>query len=1094
MFPRGLWGTNTGHWRRRPSISIVLAHSGYGEIMKRRRRCNAVETLEVRDLLSGLRLIADTNATPASSNPEYFTVFGDHTYFVATDIEHGREIWRTDRTAEGTELAFDLIPGSRGGADAAIAASSESLLFLTDGGVVFESDGLELRQLLTGIKQILIHNDELYALAYDGLQVDCGFCRVDVETGEVHQLKSGAGYSILSAGDLILVDDAEGLHVTNGTEPTVLVAEELRIARSVPGAIGDSVLFVGTDSIHGNELWSTDGTASGTRLVADIRPGSSSSIFGSSVLGVIEGKLYFRATSSSFGPELWVSDGESAWQFGGFEGAPGELFQDAQGEWLLSAASLYRLDLDAGEAHLVSRMGSNEVVDPLSGYVVFDVGDRLWQTNGTDEGTRPLTPPTSRTPPFARYDRESGLASIGGEPYVVNVGVPVAKLAEIHPGTESTVHRGFVPFKGEAIAASGWATDGTLEGSGQIQERWPETNLSLRDPFPVGRRLFLEGWRSGSYYAAVTNGVSRPRVLTPALESVQFLTSDTLGRAYFTARVEGSTFELWVSDASKSGTKRLLSSDVYFEAHTGASAALRAGAIVRTGDEIWLTDGTPEGTSQVASTESGNGIVSATVGGKDFFSVTYADDQNLRVTDGTASGTREIEGVSGVRELMAFDDALYVTTRSGLSRINTATERVEWTYDSRLVNSMTVFGDRLLARVGSPFGDAGILTIGDSLDSVQEVFRGSSVELHSANLDVLLFVADGERDEGPCLWRMDRRGVAKVGSVHRSSAEWPIDDMVAIDERRFVMLADNGFSGKEPWLYENSGDVDLTEDGILEVRGTSGDDSVRIKQDGDLLIVHMGDVEFGHTRSAVQSVHVELLDGDDSIEVTTLVDVHVDAGAGKDRITTGPGDDTVFGGPGRDRIRTGSGSDLINGGSGSDSIRAGRGADTIAGAKGDDSISGGFGNDIIRGGQGADVLAGSSGDDVLSGGSGDDRLSGDAGQDLLFSGMGSDTADGGTGEDLLVGGKTRHDEHVSRLMLLRDEWTSGSIQPRRIANLTNSGAGEDRQNGNVFIRRDIEVTRDPEADVIAGGADTDWFFAEISLDSLPDLISKELVN
>ena len=42
-------------------------------------------------------------------------------------------------------------------------------------------------------------------------------------------------------------------------------------------ALGDQVVFAADDGVHGLELWITDGSALGTRLVADLRPGYSSS-------------------------------------------------------------------------------------------------------------------------------------------------------------------------------------------------------------------------------------------------------------------------------------------------------------------------------------------------------------------------------------------------------------------------------------------------------------------------------------------------------------------------------------------------------------------------------------------------------------------------------------------------------------------------------------------------------------------------------------------------------------------------------------------------------------------------------------------------
>lgn len=68
--------------------------------------------------------------------------------------------------------------------------------------------------------------------------------------------------------------------------------------------------FNANDSIHGLELWKTDGTEGGTHMVKDIFSGS----LGSGVrnCAAVNGTLFFQTSDGIHGYELWESDGTEA--------------------------------------------------------------------------------------------------------------------------------------------------------------------------------------------------------------------------------------------------------------------------------------------------------------------------------------------------------------------------------------------------------------------------------------------------------------------------------------------------------------------------------------------------------------------------------------------------------------------------------------------------------------------------------------------------------------------------------------------------------------------------------------------------------------
>ncbi|HEX9944746.1 MAG TPA: ELWxxDGT repeat protein [Thermoanaerobaculia bacterium] len=90
---------------------------------------------------------------------------------------------------------------------------------------------------------------------------------------------------------------------------------------------GSRLFFVASDEAHGEELWVSDGTPAGTRLVLDIRPGPGSS--SPTDLTAAGERIFFTANDGASGRELWVSDGTAGgtrlvWDLnpGGFSSSP----------------------------------------------------------------------------------------------------------------------------------------------------------------------------------------------------------------------------------------------------------------------------------------------------------------------------------------------------------------------------------------------------------------------------------------------------------------------------------------------------------------------------------------------------------------------------------------------------------------------------------------------------------------------------------------------------------------------------------------------------------------------------------------------------
>src|SRR5262249_5413244 len=83
-----------------------------GASTRRRGAVPRLSLLEDRGLPSLTpHLLADLNQLGAGSDPGPFVTIGAITLFAANDGVHGRELWRTDGTEEGTVLVKDISPG-----------------------------------------------------------------------------------------------------------------------------------------------------------------------------------------------------------------------------------------------------------------------------------------------------------------------------------------------------------------------------------------------------------------------------------------------------------------------------------------------------------------------------------------------------------------------------------------------------------------------------------------------------------------------------------------------------------------------------------------------------------------------------------------------------------------------------------------------------------------------------------------------------------------------------------------------------------------------------------------------------------------------
>ena len=73
------------------------------------------------------------------------------------------------------------------------------------------------------------------------------------------------------------------------------------------------LFFSASDGVHGDQLWKSNGTATGTVMVSDINPVVDGTTYPyPQELTNLNGTLFFRADDGVHGPELWKSNGTAA--------------------------------------------------------------------------------------------------------------------------------------------------------------------------------------------------------------------------------------------------------------------------------------------------------------------------------------------------------------------------------------------------------------------------------------------------------------------------------------------------------------------------------------------------------------------------------------------------------------------------------------------------------------------------------------------------------------------------------------------------------------------------------------------------------------
>ena len=195
--------------------------------------------------------------------------------------------------------------------------------------------------------------------------------------------------------------------------PAFLPAQALRIASFPTDGYGGAsemipfngkLFFSAYDPQYGRELWCTDGSAAGTYRVLDLVPGPGSGIGGFFELTakVFDGYLYFRGQDSLHGSELWRTDGTAGGTSLFADLVPGTT-SSGVGQLTVvdslmffttyvSSMSLWRTNGTVAGTFSVKSFMIASGLSAWNGKLYFagddnNNGQELWKSNGTVNGT-----------------------------------------------------------------------------------------------------------------------------------------------------------------------------------------------------------------------------------------------------------------------------------------------------------------------------------------------------------------------------------------------------------------------------------------------------------------------------------------------------------------------------------------------------------------------------------------------------------------------------------------------------------------------------------------------------------------------------------
>jgi ELWxxDGT repeat protein len=631
------------------------------------------------------QLLADLNREPYYHNPAIRWVHPVETgvVFNMRSIEHGEELWFSDGTPAGTRLLKDITPGPQGYSIGGAMQTGTRVCFITDtmteGDKLWFTDGTE-----AGTDMVL----DAQGLLGEGADASIHLLG-PVDGGLLFRLYSVDGSP--GSGELWFSDGTPA-----GTRQLALLEE---------GFDPSSIHFQERDGQGyflggGGKLWRSDGTADGTVFIVD--PATFAT----------EGTLYdFEVADSRFYLNLGMDTGYELWTCS-LQGADPVLLRPAGEDWAYSMKSwgdrlAFQTTTPEGKEELWTSDGTPQGTRPLplihgknqdftprnsfvecQGVLYFGAYSAatktmLWRTDGTPEGTRPVALPGKA----GTFSQTLAPRAVGNQLYFQmaqgNGDWDLWRTDGTRKGTRKVNSgKGASSFSGEGSLTAVWQDrlffdagqgDGIealwitgLEDKGVTQLTVPEI-AGTRSAWADGDSLVeMNGDVMGFIHTSADrelwriNPEGRARAVWRPRDAWGFgLVGARNGKAFMaSASYSGEPVELWVTNGTGKGTRRLVRYGPYHELGSftwcGERLFFRVNNLISPDfsmhPELWVTDGTPKGTKQVTAWDFTrpaplDGELVTFQGSVYFMARETQDTLALWRSDGTPDGTRRVKEI-----------------------------------------------------------------------------------------------------------------------------------------------------------------------------------------------------------------------------------------------------------------------------------------------------------------------------------------------------------------------------------------------------------------------------------------------------------------